>query len=184
MAQFILTIGVLLMISVPTGLHAIKKSKHLPLIFTIFIYLEVIMSALHVMQVLIDRIVYAYSNDKDLMEQLDELPAKPKAQPKHKELDPYARVNTGFKNENERFSMRKKKGSKEILKEFDKKNTDKKKADFQFWEILKARKDTTSIRNRNGSGRKPTNMKEEFSKGVLSKFNKKPVDLMKHKSAF
>ena len=60
---FVMITGVLLLISVPTGLHAIHISKRLPLIFTIFIYLEVFMSAMHVIQVLIDRILYVYSNN-------------------------------------------------------------------------------------------------------------------------
>lgn len=82
--MFILSIGVLLMISVPTGLHALNISKRLPLIFTIFIYLEVFMSALHVFQVLVDRILYVYSNDKDLIEQMESLPSKPRPQQKNK----------------------------------------------------------------------------------------------------
>jgi len=81
---FILIIGVLLIISVPTGLHALRISRRLPLVFQIFIYLEVFMSALHVVQVLIDRILYVYSNDKDLIQQLEELPSKPRAPSKRR----------------------------------------------------------------------------------------------------
>lgn len=84
MMQFLIITGVLLMISVPTGLHALYISKRLPLIFTIFIYLEVFMSALHVVQVLVHRILYVYSNDKELIEQMESLPSKPRPQPKVK----------------------------------------------------------------------------------------------------
>jgi hypothetical protein len=42
------------------------------------------MSALHVFQVLVDRILYVYSNDKELMEQLESLPSKPKSPVKEK----------------------------------------------------------------------------------------------------
>jgi len=81
---FIVITGVLLMISVPTGLHALHISRRLPLIFTIFIYLEVFMSALHVFQVLVERILYVYSNDKDLITQMESLPSKPRPKPKTK----------------------------------------------------------------------------------------------------
>jgi len=72
------------MISVPTGLHALHISRRLPLIFTIFIYLEVFMSALHVFQVLVERILYVYLNDKDLITQMESLPSKPRPKPKTK----------------------------------------------------------------------------------------------------
>jgi hypothetical protein len=108
--QFIIIIGVLLMISVPTGLHALHVSRHLPLVFTIFIYLEVFMSALHVIQVLVDRILHVYSNDRELMEELESLPTKPKEQlkPIGKFFIKYYRTGSLFSRKH-RFQARKSK---------------------------------------------------------------------------
>ena len=180
------------MISVPTGLHAIHVSARLPLAFTIFIYLEVFMSALHVIQVLIDRILYVYSNDKDLMLQLEGLPSKPKHivkdkknQREQRREDPYGRVQTGLHYQNSRSSRRKIKGMKEVNKKFRKKQPKKNTNEDYFWQVLKGRTND-SIKANVPKGRKPTNMREEFNKGVLSKLNKKPAGtkLTKYKSTY
>ena len=68
------------------------------------------------------------------------------------------------------------------MKEFNKKHK-KKTNEFGLWDIIKAR-NNDSIRVKNTEARKPTNMKEEFSKGVLSKLHKQPASLNKRFSAF
>lgn len=176
---FVLTTGTLLMVSVPTGMHALHISKRLPLVFTIFIYLEVFMSALHVIQVLIDRILYVYSNDKDLLEQMNQLPNKPQKPKKEKhhkaEINPYARAMTGFKHENTRASLKKRKGADGILKEFGRKKlkTKKQRSDFDIWGIIKARSNDSFRIEGETPKLRTSNLEAVFSDNVLSKLNKR-----------
>ena len=75
------------------------------------------MSALHIVHALIDRILYVYSNDKDLIEQMEQLPSKTRKQAL-KDMgqgeDPYSRANTGFRTQNIKGVPRKQKKVSEI----------------------------------------------------------------------
>ena len=210
-ALFYLITGVMLILSVPMGLHALHISKALPLIFTIFIYLEVFMSALHVVHALVDRILYVYSNDKDLIEQMEELPSKTREQAMkdlgHTE-NPYSRTKTGFKSQNTKLPSFKHRKTEEILNEFSQKGSKlefskfvkgesealqdldrdsfgllkvpsldkprrstKSNTDFDIWDIIKARSDSTKIKN--SPSRRKSKMVDVFNQNVLSKFNSK-----------
>mmetsp|Transcript_3797 Transcript_3797/g.3540 ORF Transcript_3797/g.3540 Transcript_3797/m.3540 type:complete len:111 (-) Transcript_3797:8-340(-) len=108
-----LIIGVLLMISVPTGLHALYIPADIPTAYCLFIYIEVAITALHVIQTL-KKIMMAVFNSSKFNSEINLLPSeRPKdiiEETKTKEKikdDPYARVRTAIYKDTSRAPRRK-----------------------------------------------------------------------------